>query len=149
MPSAAPRSLRLAATALCALMLVATGCGGGSSYKDDLNTANKEFNSAFKKSNAKIRTGKTQKDYQEGFTESKTAIQTLEGKLRTLKPPAKARVAQARLLTALDTLSQDLDALLQSLNSNNVEKVRTVLTKYLQDLQGLQVAGRQLKKQAG
>jgi hypothetical protein len=149
MPSAAPRSLRLAAAALCALALVATGCGGGSSYKEDLDKANNEFNTAFRKSNSKIRTGKTEKDYREGFTEAKSAIQTLEGKLRTFKPPARARVAQTRLLTALDTLSRDLDALLQSISSSNIEKLRTVLTKYLQDLQALQVAGGRLKKLAG
>jgi hypothetical protein len=134
---------------LCALALLASGCGGTSSYKDDLNSANKEFNQSFRKANAKIRTGKTEKQYTDGFTESKSAIQTLEGKLRTLKPPAKARVAQARLVTVLDTLSQDLDSLLQSLNSGNVEKVRALLTKYLQDLQAVQVAGRQLKARAG
>jgi hypothetical protein len=142
-------SLKHAAVSLCALALLASGCGGTSSYKDDLNSANKEFNQSFRKANAKIRTGKTEQQYTAGFTESKSAIQTLEGKLRTLKPPAKARAAQARLVTVLDTLSQDLDSLLQSLNSGNVEKVRALLTKYLQDLQAVQLAGKQLKARAG
>jgi hypothetical protein len=135
--------------AVCAIALVAAGCGGGASYKEDLNTANNEFNRDFKAANAKIRVGKTEREYTEGFTESRSAVQTLEGKLRTLKPPSKARAAQAQLLAALDTISRDLDSLLQSLKSGNVENVRTFLTRYLRDLQSLQVAGKRLKARAG
>jgi hypothetical protein len=148
MPAKSRHRLKLAAAPLCAIALAATGCGGGSSYKDDLNTANNEFNKAFKSANAKIRTGRTEREYTQGFTESKSAVQTLEGKLRTLKPPAKARTAQAQLLGALDAISRDLDSLLQSLKSGNVENVRTFLTKYLRDLQALQVAGKRLKARA-
>jgi hypothetical protein len=147
--AAKPRHRLNLAVSLCAIALVAAGCGGGSSYKDDLNSANNEFNEAFKKANAKIRTGRTEREYTEGFTESKSAVQTLEGKLRTFKPPSKARAAQAQLLGALDTISRDLDALLQSLKSGNVENVRTFLTRYLRDLQSLQVAGKRLKARAG
>ena len=144
-----PLTLKLAAAPLCAFALIASGCGGTSGYKDDLKSANKEFTKAFKKANEKIRAAKSRQDLSTGFTESKSAIQTLEGKLRTLKPPTKARAAQAQLLRALDNTSQDLDTLLGSLRSNTLEKIPGSLTKFAQDLPALDVAGRRLEKQAG
>jgi hypothetical protein len=145
-----PRSaLTLAAAPLCAIALIATGCGGSTSYKDDLSSAETQFKKSLKTSVSKIQASTTKQQYAAGVHEFESAIQTLEGKLRTLKPPGSASAAQTRLVTALDTLSRDLDAVLQAVNSGDITKIKALQTRYLQDLTAVQTAGKELDKKAG
>ena len=148
MPSKPRHTLRLAAIPLCAVALIAAGCGGGSGYKDDLRSAKNEFKKSQKTSASKIGSATTKQQYTAGVNEFKGAIQTFEGKLRTLKPPSRASAAQTQLVGALDALSQDLNAILQAIDSGNIKQVQPLATKIPRDARAVEVAGTELDKKA-
>ena len=134
--------------AACAVALAAAGCGG-SSYKDDLGSAENQFKKTLKGSVAKIQAATTKSQYAAGVTEFQGAIRTLERRLRSLDPPSDARAAQARLLSTLDTLSRDLSSVLRAVDSGDIEKVRSLQSRYLRDLGAVQSAGKALHAKAG
>ena len=145
MPS---RARKHAVAAACALALVAGGCGG-SGYKHDLGSAESQFNKGVKGAVAKIRAASTKQEYVAGVRNFQRTITTLEGRLRKLDPPARTRAAQARLLSALDTLWHDLGAVLRAVDSGDVDRIRGLQTRYLRDLRAVQAAGKDLHERAG
>ena len=148
MPTYRRHKLKLAASALCAVALVAAGCGG-SSYKSKVEDAAKQFKKTSVDAGAKLRNARTKQAFATGVNEFQGAVRTFNGKLRSLSPPSGAKVAQARLISVLNTFSGDVGAVRDALNKGDVGQIQSLQSKVVSDVSAVQSAAKQLQDKAG
>ena len=143
----ARRKLRLAVAAMCALALVAAGCGG-SSYKSDVEKAAQQFKKTSEDAGAKLRAARSKQEFGAGVQEFQGAVRTFNSKLESLKPPSGAKAAQSRLIAVLNTFSSDVGGVRDALNSGDVTKIQTLQGKVLTDVGAVQTAAKELQDKA-
>jgi hypothetical protein len=139
--------LRLLGAALCAAALVATGCGG-SDYKSKVEDAAKQFKQSSQAAGKKLRAAKSKKDFAAGVAEFQDAVKTFNGKLQKLDPPKDAKAAQARLISVLNTFSDDVGAVRDALNKDDVSKIQQLQGKVVSDVGAVQAAAKELQDKA-
>jgi hypothetical protein len=149
MPTNPRHTLKLVALVLCALALVATGCGGGSSYKSKVEEAAKQFKKTSVDAGAKLRNAKTKQAFAAGVQEFQGAVRTFNGKLKSLTPPSGAKSAQDRLISVLNTFSGDVGAVRDALNKGDVTQIQTLQGKVVSDVGAVQSAAKELQSKAG
>jgi hypothetical protein len=140
--------LKLAAVALCAAALVASGCGG-SDYKSKVESAAKQFKTTSQDAGAKLRSAKTKQQFAGGVNEFQGAVRTFNSKLKALKPPGGAKSAQDRLISVLNTFSGDVGAVRDALNTGNIGQIQTLQGKVVSDVGAVQSAAKELQNKAG
>jgi len=148
MPANPSQKLKLAAAALCAVALVASGCGG-SSYKSNVENAAKDFKNTSTDAGTKLRNAKTKAQFATGVNEFQGAVRTFNSKLQSLKPPSAAKAAQARLISVLNTFSSDVGAVRDALNGGNIGQIQTLQGKVVSDVGAVQAAAKELQDKAG
>jgi hypothetical protein len=139
---------RLIAAAMCALALAAAGCGGGDSYKSKVEDAAKQFKTTSQDAGQKLRASKNKQEFAAGVAEFQGAVKTFNGKLQSLKPPDKAKVAQTQLINTLNTFSTDVGSVRDALNTNNVTKIQELQGKVVADIGAVQSAAKELQDKA-
>jgi hypothetical protein len=149
MPTNPRQMLKLTALVLCALALVATGCGGGNSYKSKVEEAAKQFKKTSVDAGNKLRNAKSKQAFAAGVDEFQGAVKTFNGKLTSLKPPSGAKAAQGRLISVLNTFSSDVGAVRDALNKGDIAQIQTLQGKVVSDVGAVQSAAKELQDKAG
>jgi len=147
MPANPSQKLKLAAAALCAVALVASGCGG-SSYKSKVEDAAKDFKNTSTDAGTKLRNAKTKPQFAAGVNEFQGAVRTFNSKLQSLTPPSDAKAAQARLISVLNTFSSDVGAVRDALNGGDIGQIQTLQGKVVSDVGAVQSAAKELQDKA-
>jgi hypothetical protein len=140
--------LKLTALVLCALALVATGCGG-SSYKSKVEEAAKQFKKTSVDAGTKLRNAKTKQAFASGVEEFQGAVRSFNSKLQSLKPPSGAKAAQDRLISVLNTFSSDVGAVRDALNKGDIAQIQTLQGRVVSDVGAVQSAAKELQSKAG
>ena len=148
MPTNRRHKLKIAASVLCALALALAGCGG-SSYKSKVEDAAKQFKKTSVDAGSKLRNARTKQAFSAGVDEFQGAVKTFNDKLRALSPPSKAKAAQARLITVLNTFSSDVGAVRDALNKGDIGQIRLLQSRVVSDVSGVQTAAKDLQDKAG
>jgi hypothetical protein len=148
MPTERRHKLKLAASVLCALALAVAGCGG-SSYKSKVEDAAKQFKTTSVDAGSKLRNARTKQAFSAGVDEFQGAVTKFNSKLRSLSPPSKAKAAQARLISVLNTFSSDVGAVRDALNKGDVAQIRVLQGKVVSDVGDVQSAAKDLQSKAG
>ena len=139
--------LRLLAAALFAAALVAAGCGG-SDYKGKVEDAAKEFKKTSEDAGAELRAAKNKQQFADGVEKFQGAVKTFNGKLSKLDPPSDAKAAQDRLISVLNTFSDDVGAVRDALNKGDVSRIQTLQGKVVSDVGAVQSAAKELQDKA-
>lgn len=142
------QKLKLTVGALCAAAVLVAGCGG-SDYKDKVKDAAQDFKKSVQGTSAEIRGATTKEQYAAGVTKFQAAIKQFNDRVSKLDPPSGAKPAQDRLISVLNTFSQDLETIKQAVNKGDIEKVRELQAKFATDVQEVESAGRELEDKAG
>jgi hypothetical protein len=139
--------LKLSAGALSAVAVLAAGCGGDS-YKDQVKDAAQDFKKSVQGTSTEIRAAKTKQQYSAGVSKFQAAIKDFNDRVSELDPPSGAKAAQDRLISVLNTFSQDLETIKQAVNKSDIEKVRQLQAKFAVDVQQVTAAGKELEDKA-
>jgi starch phosphorylase len=92
---------KLLAAALCAVALVAAGCGGSTEYSDKYADAKKDFQKSSQAAAAKLRASKSAGQYLKAASQFEGTINALILRLEKLKPPGDVKKAHERLILVL------------------------------------------------
>jgi hypothetical protein len=143
--SRTPRhTLRLMAAALCAVALVAAGCGGNSDYRDKVNDAAKDFKASSQAAAAKLRTSKSAGQYLKAASQFESSINTLAARLEKLKPPKGAQAAHDRLIKVLRAFSRDVGGIREARKKGDIQTIRELEGKVVADVGAVQAAQKEL-----
>ncbi|TML34770.1 MAG: hypothetical protein E6G29_09625 [Actinobacteria bacterium] len=143
----ARRKLMPAVVAVCALSLVASGCGGNS-YKDNVKKAAAQFKKTSTDAGTKLQNAKSKTEFSAGVDEFQGAVRTFNSKLSSLKPPSGAQAAQSHLITVLNTFSSDAGAVRDALNAGNLQQVKSTALKVQTDVADVKSAAQALESAA-
>lgn len=134
------RARRGVPVALCAVALVASGCGGSSNddYKKDLKKAAEQFQTDAQSASTKLSGAQSPTDFSAGADSFKQAVTKFTDNVNKLDPPSDAKDAQNQLVKSLETFSGDLDDIGTSLQGKDVSKAQQGVQTLQKDLQGVQ-----------
>lgn len=142
------QKFKFAVGALCAAAVLVAGCGGDG-YKDKVKDAAQDFKKSVQGTSAEIRAAKSKTEYSAGVTKFQAAIKEFNDRVSKLDPPSGAKAAQDRLISVLNTFSQDLETIKDAVNKGDIEKVRELQAKFATDVNEVQAAGKELEDKAG
>jgi hypothetical protein len=132
------------ALALCAVALVAAGCGGGSGYRDKVNAAAKDFKQTSQVASAKMRQSKSEGQFLKAASQFEDAINSLTARLQKLKPPKGAQKAHDRLITVLKAFARDFDGIRAARKKGDVQTIHKLEGKVVSDVGAVQSAQKEL-----